>query len=178
MRIIGGQYKGRRIPVSKNLRARPTTDFARENLFNIFANQFDFKDCSVLDLFSGTGSISYEFASRGAKETTLVEQDGYHFRFIKNVIEQLGFGNIYPVRGKAEVFLNKTNKTYDIIFADPPYNSRILPKMPQMVFQNDVLNKNGWFVLEHSQNDRFNENTYFKELRRYGSVHFSIFENR
>ncbi len=178
MRIIGGQYKGRRIPVSKNLRARPTTDFARENLFNIFSNRFDFEDCIVLDLFSGTGSITYEFASRGVKEVTLVEQDGYHFRFIKNVIEQLGFENIYTVKGKAEVFLEKTNKKYDVIFADPPYDSLILPKLPQVVFQNEVLNENGWFVLEHSQNNQFHEDNHFMELRRYGSVHFSIFENR
>ena len=178
MRIIGGQYKGRRIPVSKNLRARPTTDFARENLFNILSNQFDFEDCTVLDLFSGAGSISYEFVSRGAKETYLVEQDGYHFRFIKNVIEQIGFKNIYPVKGRAEVYLEKTKRKFDIIFSDPPYDSRILPKLLPLVFQTEVLNENGWFVLEHSDKYRFNEDKHFKELRCYGSVHFSIFVNR
>lgn len=178
MRIIGGKYKGRRIPVAHNLRARPTTDFARENLFNILSNHFDFEECSVLDLFSGTGSVSYEFASRNAKHVELVEADHRHLQFIKKVIEQLGIDCITPIKAKAETFLKKTSNKYAIIFADPPYASEELPHLPSLVFAREVLEDDGWFILEHSQNHDFKRDKNFYELRKYGSVHFSIFRNQ
>lgn len=177
MRIIGGKYGGRRIPATGNLRARPTTDFAKENLFNILSNHFCFEECKVLDLFAGTGSISFEFASRGAKEIDLVDVDRHHLRFINTVIEQLKIDSINPVNDKAEIFLKKVTKSYDIVFADPPYDAEVVIDLPDLIFENQVLNENGWFILEHSNKHQFKDHEYFKEVRRYGSVHFTIFKN-
>lgn len=131
----------------------------------------------MLDLFSGTGSISYEFASRGAQQVDLVELDAFHYKFIKEVIEKLGLENVNAVKGRAEVYLRKSTKKYDLIFADPPYESNLLPQIPELIFEYNVLNLEGWLILEHSGKNRFEEHVCFSELRRYGSVHFSIFKN-
>lgn len=177
MRIIGGKYKGRRIAVSLSLQARPTTDFAKENLFNILSNHFDFAECKVLDLYSGTGSIGFEFASRGCKEVDLVETDAHHLRFIRKFKEQLGIENLNLIKGRAEIYLSKTNKHYDIIFADPPYNLAGIEHLPAIVFNRSLLNKGGWFILEHSEKQIFNNHPFFFNKRRYGSVNFSIFSS-
>ena len=177
MRIISGKYKGRHIPVRKNFPSRPTTDFAKENLFNVLNNHFDFEHLQVLDLFSGTGSISYEFASRGAM-VDLVEKDFRSIEFIRETIRDLQFANINPY--KTDVFraLLKLSKTYDIIFADPPFMMNNIGDLPDLVFNLHLLNMNGWFILEHSDKFAFNAHENFSQLRKYGSVHFSIFVNK
>jgi 16S rRNA (guanine966-N2)-methyltransferase len=178
VRIVSGKYKGRHIPVRRNFPSRPTTDFAKENLFNILNNYFDFEAISVLDLFAGTGSISYEFASRGAR-VDLVEKDYRSFAFIRSTIAGLKIETIKPY--KADVFkvLPKLKQTYDIIFADPPYQLPNIAEIPGLVFEFKLLNPNGWFILEHTNRLKFNSHPNFKEVREYGSVNFSIFtENK
>ena len=174
MRIVGGEYKGRHIPVRKNFPSRPTTDFAKENLFNILANHFDFEQLHVLDLFAGTGSISYEFASRGAS-VDLVEMNYPSYRFIQDTLKKLGMEKVKAY--KADVFkaVNKVTKKYDLVFADPPYNLKELPILPDLVFNKELLMPEGWFILEHPGNYNFNAHPCFFQLRNYGSVHFSIF---
>lgn len=175
MRIIGGKYKGRHIPVRKNFPSRPTTDFAKENLFNILNNHFDFKGLAVLDLFAGTGSIGYEFASRGAK-VDLVEKDYRSVTYIKSIIQLLEIDSVKAY--KADVFKSvpKLEKSYDIIFADPPYQMAEIDTLPNLILDNKLLNAGGWFILEHSGEYSFTSNPAFNQLRTYGSVNFSIFE--
>ncbi len=174
MRIVGGEYKGRHIPVRKNFPSRPTTDFAKENLFNILANHFDFKQLKVLDLFAGTGSISYEFASRGAM-VDLVEINYPSFRFIQDTLKKLGIETVKAY--KADVFkaVNKVTKKYDLVFADPPYDLKELPTLPDLVFEKELLTPEGWFILEHPGIHSFNSHPCFLQVRNYGSVNFSLF---
>ena len=139
MRIIGGKYKGRRIVPPGNFKARPTTDFAREGLFNILNNRFDFESVNILDLFSGTGSISYEFASRGAVSVHLVEQDLKHISGIRRIIKEFGFENIRPVHIDVKAYLKTCSIKYDIIFADPPYDLSWLKELPDLVTQALVI---------------------------------------
>lgn len=174
MRIISGKYKGRHIPVLKNFPSRPTTDFAKESIFNVINNHFSFEDLQVLDLFAGTGSMSYEFASRGA-QVDLIEKDYRSIEFIRKTIRDLGLSSIHPY--KTDVFraLSRLGKKYNIIFADPPYTLENIADIPVIVFDASLLADQGWFILEHSDKYKFNENENFLELRKYGSVHFSIF---
>lgn len=174
MRIISGEYKGRHIPVRKNFPSRPTTDFAKENLFNVLNNYFDFENLKVLDLFAGTGSISYEFASRGAI-VTLIENDYRSFDFIRKTIADLEIKSITPYKSDVFRALHRIPDKFDVIFADPPYTMKDIEKIPDLIFENQLLKEDGWFILEHSENNDFRPNRYFKELREYGSVHFSIF---
>jgi len=176
LRIISGEYKGRRIPVPGNFKARPTTDFAKEALFNILANYFDFEIISILDLFSGTGSISYEFASRGAVKIELVEINPRYSDFIKKTIHALGMNQIKIYTGDVFRIIPRIKTQYDIIFADPPYELNNLPEIPDLIFRNNLLSQDGWFILEHGRNYDFSGDLHFRELRRYGSVHFSIFQ--
>jgi 16S rRNA (guanine966-N2)-methyltransferase len=176
MRIISGKYKGRNIPVRKDFPSRPTTDFAKENLFNVLANQFDFAELHVLDLFSGTGSISYEFASRGCKKIVAVEKDYRSFSFIRNTVKQLEFDEIVPVKMEAFKYLDKSTEKFDIVFADPPYNLPDLDEIPQKVLESEIISKNGWLILEHGKKNQFNGFQNLIDVRRYGSVHFSIFK--
>lgn len=174
MRIIGGKYKGRSF-ASKDYNARPTTDFARESLFNILNNYFFFEQVKVLDLFSGTGAISFEFASRGCEAIELVENDYKNYSLICDEIKNLGIKNIRPCKADVFKYLNNSKAKYDIIFADPPYEMKNIEILPDLVFSNSLLNTDGWFVLEHSKNYHFKEHSHFKEERKYGAVHFSIF---
>jgi len=176
LRIISGEHKGRRIPVPGNFKARPTTDFAKEALFNILANYFDFTGISVLDLFSGTGSISYEFASRGAERVDLVENNPRYSEFIRRTTQNLGLNHIRIYKGDVFRFILKLRNIYDIIFADPPYDLKNIPEVPDLIFKYNLLSDEGWFILEHGRNLDFSGHLHFKELRRYGSVHFSIFQ--
>jgi len=160
--------------VRKNFPSRPTTDFAKENLFNIIANHFDFEELKVLDLFAGTGSISFEFASRGAR-VDLIEKDFKSMEFIKKNIEALKITTINPIFGDVFRLIKKINAGYDIVFADPPYQLQNLVDLPEMVFKHKLLKNSGWFILEHSDKYSFTPHKNFKELRKYGSVHFSIF---
>jgi 16S rRNA (guanine966-N2)-methyltransferase len=174
LRIIGGKYKGRPF-ASKDYNARPTTDFARESLFNILNNYFFFEQVKVLDLFSGTGGISLEFASRGCDAIELVENDYKNYSLICDELKNLGIKNIKPIKADAFKFLNSCKSKYDIIFADPPYDMKNIETLPDLVFNKLLLNPEGWFVLEHSKYFHFKEHSHFKEERKYGAVHFSIF---
>jgi 16S rRNA (guanine966-N2)-methyltransferase len=175
VRIISGKYKGRLITPPKNLRARPTTDFAREALFNILENRYDFELLTVLDLFSGTGSISYEFASRGALKVHLVDKDNYHIAFIKRMIDELHLDNIKPVHIDVKAFLKTCDQKYDIVFADPPYDLPWLETIPDLVFTAAVIKEDGVFILEHPKHMNFAHHNLFFEHRNYGGVNFSFF---
>ncbi len=176
MRIISGTHKGRQIKPPSNFRARPTTDQAREGLFNILANQYNFEGLIIADLFGGTGAISYEFLSRGAKEVYIVEKSSNHVRFIRNTIKEMDFSNVKIFRSDAFTALKKLPKeNFDIIFADPPFDLPDKNRLIENVFQNKVLNK-GLFILEHSDKENFSYSPYFIDLRKYGKVCFSFFK--
>jgi 16S rRNA (guanine966-N2)-methyltransferase len=175
VRIISGKYKGRRINPPSNFKARPTTDYARESLFNILNNRIDFESICVLDLFSGTGSMSYEFASRGASTVHLVEKDHYHISFIRKMISEMKIENIKPVHIDVKAFLKTCTFRYDIIFADPPYNLDWLETLPDLVISSGVMLEDGFFILEHPKHLSFTSHKNFFEHRNYGSVNFSFF---
>ncbi|MDI3527188.1 MAG: rRNA (guanine966-N2)-methyltransferase [Tenuifilum sp.] len=178
MRIVSGRLKGRQINPPKSFRARPTTDFAKESIFNIISNNFDFEGLKVLDLFAGTGSISYEFVSRGVEFTDSVEKDFHHWRFIQDTKQKLGLDNLNPIKGDAFKFIATCSKVYDLIFADPPYSMEGIEKLPELILNSQILSENGWFILEHSNKYDFSDYQHFKEKRIYGSVNFSIFEKK
>jgi 16S rRNA (guanine966-N2)-methyltransferase len=177
VRIISGYHKGRRLNPGKSFKARPTTDFAKENLFNVLSNYFDFENLTVLDLFSGTGSIAYEFSSRGSRQVDAVEVNAKYHAFIRKTAGELGLKNLRPIRADVFQFLKHTQGEYDMIFADPPYDLKELDQVPDLVFGHNLLKAGGWFIMEHGKDHDFSRHQYFRELRRYGSVHFSIFEN-
>jgi 16S rRNA (guanine966-N2)-methyltransferase len=175
LRIISGDFKGRRVLGNKRFNARPTTDFARESMFNILNNYFYFEKLRVLDLFSGTGSISMEFASRGCSQIELVELDGKNFKLIDDAVKQLSMSQIKMIKGDAFKYLDTCIPGYDIIFADPPYDLKGIEQLPEKIFSRNLLTDDGWFILEHSKYYNFHEQVNFKEERKYGAVHFSIF---
>ena len=175
MRIVSGKYKGRIIKPPKNFRARPTTDFAKENLFNILNNNFDFSEVTVLDLFSGTGSISYEFVSRGSQYVVSIEKNFKHQAFIKKTIDDFGFTQIKTIKTDAFRYIKTCNEQFDIIFADPPYDLKELESIPDFIFEQEILKENGWLILEHGDKTDFSKHEKFKEQRKYGGVNFSIF---
>ncbi len=176
MRIISGEHKGRTIQVRKNFDARPTTDYAKESIFNIINNHFDFDVIEVLDLFSGTGSISYEFASRGSKRIVSVEKDAQSAKFIKQNTILLKIDSIEICKADAFWFIEKCRNKFDIIFADPPYELPNLQDIPDAVLKADLLKDDGWFILEHGKQNTFEHNPLLIDKRTYGSVHFSIFK--
>ena len=176
MRIVGGKYKGRIFTPGKKFSARPTTDLAKEALFNILANRYDLSEMKILDLFSGTGSIGYEFISRGADEVTFVEKNYNHVRFIKEVILKLGINNAQVVCDDAFRFLKNYPGQFSIVFSDPPFDLPFLKDIPEAVLSSGVVHKNSLFILEHPENYDFSINPNFTELRKYGKVHFSFFE--
>ena len=178
MRIISGKYKGRHIRVHKNFSARPTTDFAKENLFNFLNNYFDFNITTVLDLFGGTGSMSYEFASRGCPSVDILEKDFKSFDFINKVLTELKIAEVNPIHTDAFQYLRKCRKQYDLIFADPPYQHKEIDILPDLIFENNLLKPKGWFILEHSDKHKFSTHPAFREHREYGSVNFSIFAEK
>jgi 16S rRNA (guanine(966)-N(2))-methyltransferase RsmD len=175
MRIVSGKYKSRRFELPGSFKARPTTDFAKENLFNILSNMLDFEDIDALDLFSGTGSIAFEIASRGASEVVAVEKEPAHFAFIVKVKKTLNDNAVKPVRTDALRFIATARRRFDFIFADPPYALRELPEIPDRIFSANLLTDNGLFVLEHPKQYDFSAHPYFLQHREYGSVNFSFF---
>jgi len=177
LRIIGGQYKGRIISPVAGLKARPTTDFARESLFNILNNRVDFESISVLDLFSGTGAIGFEFASRGVEVVHMIEKDHKHISGIRQNIERIGFSNIKPVHIDVKAFLKTCKFKYDIVFAVPPYDLGWLANIPDLVIASGVIKEDGFFILEHPKAVRFGDHASFYEHRNYGSVNFSFFSS-
>jgi len=176
MRIIGGTYKGRKITPPKGLTARPTTDFAREGLFNSLQHLMDFEDAVVLDLFSGTGSISLEFISRGAKSVTAVENNTINARGILKTAKQIDTEMIEVIQADAFAFLQRPFTRFDCIFADPPYEHPDVSKLPDLVMEKGWLEEGGLFILEHGDRLNFEEHPKFLKGKKYGHVHFSIFE--
>lgn len=176
MRIIGGKFKSRRIQVPSNLKARPTTDFAREGLFNVLNNLLDWEETTALDLFSGTGSIALELISRGCNYVVCVEQNQNHFNFICKAQETLGVKELFPVRGDVFAYLQSLKQRFDFIFADPPYDMPDVDKIPGIILQKQLVKEGGFFVMEHSKTHNFSHLPHFKEERKYGNVHFSFFE--
>ena len=156
----------------RTFKARPTTDFAKENLFNVLSNYMDFEDGIVaLDLFAGTGSISIELVSRGCDRVISVEKDA----FISKIMEEVQTDKCLPIRGDVFKFINGSHEQFDFIFADPPYELKELETIPDLVFENNMLKENGLFVLEHGKKNNFEDNPHFIERRVYGSVNFSFF---
>lgn len=155
MRIVSGKYRGRAINPPKNLRARPTTDFAKENLFNVLGNLVDFEECDVLDLFAGTGSISYEFASRGVHSVTSVEINPVHYNFIKKTAADLGIDNLFAVKANVFLYLKSCAKQFDLIFSDAPYDLEGSEEVIRLVLERDLLKPDGFLVFEHSKNINF-----------------------
>ncbi|MDC1105261.1 RsmD family RNA methyltransferase [Prolixibacteraceae bacterium] len=176
MRIIGGQFKGKQLRPGKKFSARPTTDFARESLFNILRNRIDFEEVTFLDLFGGTGAISYEMASHGCRDITIVEKDNRHFAFIRECLDQLNISRIVsPVRGDVFKFISSSRRKFDVVFADPPYELDRISEIPVKIFSSELLSEDGLLIVEHGKNTDYSTHPNFKELRRYGSVHFSFF---
>jgi 16S rRNA (guanine966-N2)-methyltransferase len=176
VRIISGKYKGRIIKAPGSLPARPTTDFAKTAIFNMLGNNFDMEDIIVLDLFAGLGSITYEFASRGAKSVTTVDLNFNSIRFIRETCDKLGISSVRAIKYDAFKFLKGVTEKYDVIFADPPYDMEESKTLPELVFNNDVLKSGGWFIFEHSEERDYSAFPSFKEKRNYGKVGFSIFQ--
>ena len=175
MRIITGKYKGRHFDIPRSFKARPTTDFAKENIFNVLVQYVDFDGATALDLFSGTGSISLELVSRGCSQVVSVELDRDHHRFIQDCLKKLQTDTCIPIRGDVFRFLKSCKQQYDLIFADPPYALKELATLPDIIFEKQLLKAEGIFVLEHGKDHDFSGHPHFKEHRQYGSVNFSIF---
>lgn len=178
MRIVSGTFRGRRFQLPKNLKARPTTDFAKENLFNILSNRIDFEDIRVLDLFAGTGSIGFEFLSREVKSVTFVEQYAPHVRFIQGVAQKLQVENMTVVNGDAYKFIASSGAHYDLIFADAPYADEKMAQLPDLILNSPLLAEDGILIVEHGKATDFSQHPSFQEMRTYGSVHFSFFERQ
>jgi len=175
VRIISGKYRGKQIHPPARFKARPTTDFAKENLFNILANHHHLEDMEVLDLFSGTGSMSYEFVSRGAASVLAIELNQQHFRFILDTARDLHMDRLDVIRSDVFRFLQKPPQSFDLIFADPPYDHPRLPELPDLIFASSVLSQQGTFILEHPSSVSFTAHMRYQEQRKYGSVNFSFF---
>ena len=175
MRIITGLFKGRHFDIPRTFKARPTTDFAKENIFNVLNGYIDFDGITALDLFAGTGSISLELVSRGCKEVVSVEKDRDHARFIADCMKKINAENDILIRGDVFRFLKSCHQKFDLIFADPPYALPELDTIPDLVFEHDLLAADGVFVFEHGKHNDFSAHPRFKEHRSYGSVNFSIF---
>jgi 16S rRNA (guanine966-N2)-methyltransferase len=177
MRIISGKYKGRRISPPKGLPVRPTTDMSKEALFNVLNNHFSFEGLKILDLFAGTGNISYEFASRGSTPITAVDGDFGCIKFIKQTASEYDF-NIAATKSDVIKFLERNNATYDIIFADPPYafDQATFEKIVMLVFEKNALNEDGMMVIEHSKYTKLDHLIHFSFKKSYGGSIFSFFE--
>lgn len=176
MRIISGKYGRRRFDVPHNITARPTTDFARENIFNVLDHLIDFDGKAALDLFSGTGAISYELLSRGCSSVTAVEKASTQLAFIKKVKGLLGDENLTVVRGDVFKFIASAKNPYDFIFADPPYDLERFGEIPGLIMESELVKDGTLVVIEHSKAYDFSSMPHFLEHRSYGSVNFSIFE--
>ena len=176
MRIISGKYKGRRIYPPTNIKARPTTDFAKEGLFNLLNNRIDFEGIDVLDLFAGTGGIGVEFISRDCRSVTSVEQSERHVAFIRKMCTDLKIDNLSIAKTDVFRFIAACHRKFDFIFADPPYELERLAELPDLIISKKLLADDGLFVLEHPAKYNFEEHPNFKEHRQYGNVNFSFFE--
>lgn len=175
MRIISGNHRGKKIIAQKTLPVRPTTDFAKESLFNILNNYFYFDSIEVLDLFAGTGNISYEFAARGAERIISVDANEDCTNFIEKTSKSLNFDKLKVVRTDVMKYLSQCKQQFHVIFADPPYDWNQYSMLPQTVFENNLLHKDGFLVIEHAVEVNFQGHQKFYQQRRYGKVNFSFF---
>ena len=177
MRIISGKHKSRRINAPNNLPVRPTTDMAKEALFNILNNRYYFDQLSVLDIFAGIGSIGFEFASRGAEQITCVDLNQGCIRFLEKTDKELDLG-IQIIKSDAYSFLERTNSKFDVIFADPPYDfeQERFQNIVDLVFDKDLLNEDGLLIIEHSKKTDLSQNSAYTQSKKYGSNVFSFFE--
>lgn len=176
MRIIGGEMGGRKLHPPNNMPyTRPTTDIAKEGLFNIIENNLDISSLKTLDLFGGTGSISYELASRGAMDQTIVEKDTSMYEFIKKTAAQLELNGLKVVKSDVFRFIDHCTEQFDFIFAGPPYALENIDDLPKKIFEKKLLNDKGWFVLEHTPRNDYKKFSFYKTERNYGTTVFSIF---
>jgi len=179
MRIIRGKYGGRKInPPAKMPYTRPTTDVAKEGLFNIIESNISIEGIKTLDIFGGTGSISYELASRGASDLTIVEKDRKMYEFIKNKIAELNIENCRVIKSDVFVFLENCTEKFDFIFAGPPYALKNIDDLPHIIRERKLLTEGGWFILEHTPANNYENELMFKSMRNYGTTVFSIFINK
>jgi 16S rRNA (guanine966-N2)-methyltransferase len=176
MRIIGGKLGKRVIKTSGNLKLRPTTDQAKEALFNILTHRYNFEQFDILDLFAGTGSISYEFISRGARKVYSIENNLIHFRFINMVKAQFDMKELHPLKTDVFKFLENNQTPFDIIFADPPFDMSGIEELPFLALTDQNIKNNGLFIVEHSRDFDFSAYDCFIEERKYGKIRFSFFE--
>ncbi|MDZ4807447.1 MAG: RsmD family RNA methyltransferase [Bacteroidota bacterium] len=176
MRIIGGEYGGRKFNPPNNMPyTRPTTDIAKEGLFNVLQHNLDFEELKTLDLFGGTGSISYELASRGVTDLTIVEKDNAMYEFIKKTSVALRIENLKAVKMDVFKFISQCTEKFDFIFAGPPYALTAIDDLPKQIFEKRLLNKDGWFVLEHTPRNDYKTFPFYKSERNYGTTIFSTF---
>lgn len=175
MRIIRGKYGRRRFDVPRNITARPTTDFARENIFNVIENIKDPEGCSALDLFSGTGAIALEFLSRGCDKVVAVEMAATQANFIRSVKEKLHAEGLTVIKGDVFKFIETCTEQFDFIFADPPYDHARFAEIPGLILNSRMLKPGTWVIIEHNKNHDFSALPYFNQHRTYGSVNFSLF---
>lgn len=175
MRIISGIHRGRKLNPPNNLPIRPTTDFAKEGLFNVLNNLVDFESIQVLDLFAGTGSISFEFISRGAEKVVSVDNNVGCIKFIEQTTKLFKIDNLSIIQKDAFKYIEQTNLKFDVIFADAPYDMSNIIDIHKIIFERNLLNENGWLILEHSSDRILVSEAYFNQLRKYGKVHFSFF---
>ena len=176
MRIIGGEHGGRKFnPPNKMPYTRPTTDIAKEGLFNVLQNNLDFEEIRTLDLFGGTGSISYELASRGVEDLTIVEKDAAMYEFIKKTAATLRIENIQVIKMDVFKFINNCTEQFHFIFAGPPYALTTIDDLPKNIFEKQLLKKDGWFVLEHTPRNSYKSFPFYKAERNYGTTIFTTF---
>ncbi len=176
MRIIGGSLKGRRFSPPRHFKGRPTTDFGREGLFNLLRSRLELDGLEALDLFAGSGAVSYELASRGAVSVTAIEQDSGVCRYIQKQAQDFGLDAIRVVRADVFAFLGRAMTQYELVFADPPYTDPRLETLPDLVREAGLVAKGGLFILEHGDRRDFSAAEGFVEMRKYGHVHFSFFD--
>ena len=176
VRLITGIYKGGDVAIPRTFKARPTTDFAKENIFNVLNGYLDFEDAAALDLFSGTGSISLEMLSRGCRPVVSVEMDRDHARFIAECMKKIGTNDNILIKGDVFRFVKRCHQQFDLIFADPPYALETLPQLPDLILDGGLLKEGGVFVFEHGKTHDFSAHPHFVEHRSYGSVNFSLFQ--
>ena len=177
MRIIGGTLKGLRLNPPKNLPVRPTTDLAKEALFNILQNQIEFDNIKVLDLFCGTGNITYEFASRGADQIIAIDRSIHCINYVKDTARQHGLTQIKTYKADIFKYLQLETEQYDLIFADPPYDLNQIPEIPKTIFEKNLLSPDGLLIVEHQSMQNLSNHPAFVEQRKYGHSSFSFFKN-
>lgn len=177
MRIISGKFRGKRLTPPSNLKSRPTTDFAKEGLFNVLSHLVEFEDLFFLDLFAGTGNITYELMSRGAQGGVMVDIALASIKYRAKMIEQMNLENVQSYKSDALRYLRSCKLQFDLIFCDPPYEKVDLPKIMNMIWERNLLKPNGYLIVEHPKEQNFSQSTNFVQQRDYGKVNFSFFQS-